>query len=68
MRTSTPFYVVRKIEHGLLGNDSTFAVGKRRLRNIHGRQDFSTGPLTALPQRKRLLDHFPFVMKGAPPE
>lgn len=64
-RTSALLNFIRKIQHGLLGDNPAFAARKRSLGKLNCGQKLRTGALSAFPQSQSLADHFSFIMKAA---
>jgi hypothetical protein len=52
---SASFDVLGQFAHGFLGDDASFAMGKRNFRLIDSRQDFRARALSLLPQAEGFL-------------
>jgi hypothetical protein len=53
--TSAPLHLIGKLAHGFLRDEAPFSTSKRGFRLIDGGEDFRTGALAFLPERKGFL-------------
>ena len=61
--TTTSFYFLGQLEHGFFRYGIAFAASQRGVSGIHSSEDFGPPALSFFPQRERLGDCVPFVLK-----